>query len=162
MNPQLIVRRVLESEWPIYRELRLNALKLAPEAFTSKYADAIKLSDSEWQARVRRFAVDPKTVNLIAFLHEQPAGMVSCYITNRADMVQMWVEPFARKQKVGKALVHELKAWVKQAGENSLTAAVTKENAAALNLYEQLGFEPIPLSDAAQTRGCEIELNCQL
>ena len=43
------VRRVRDDEWRDLRDLRLAALLDAPDAFWTRYDEAIVLSDDEWR-----------------------------------------------------------------------------------------------------------------
>lgn len=77
-DSNILIRRILESEWQIYKELRLVALKLAPEAFGAKYEDAIKRLDSDWILQTQNFSKGTDSINFLAFVNGQPLGMVSC------------------------------------------------------------------------------------
>jgi ribosomal protein S18 acetylase RimI-like enzyme len=157
----MIVRRVRKEEWEVYRTLRLNALRLAPDAFGSRYEDAKLLPDEEWQKRVNRFATDSVAVNFIAFQNEQAVGMVSCFITDKAEMVQMWVEPNGRRSRVGEALVNALFDWLKSASVPKVFADAFESNASALKLYLKMGFvvaERIEDASAEPAKRVELKL----
>ena len=49
---ELIVRALTLAEWDAFRNLRLAALKDAPGAFATSYADAVKRAPETWQSLV--------------------------------------------------------------------------------------------------------------
>ena len=150
------VRRVLDSEWEIYKQLRLKSLKSNPEAFGAKFDEAVLRPDTEWQKQTQNFATSKEAVNFIALYNENPVGLVSSYISDKAEMFQMWVDSDVRGIGIGKQLVLNLKTWLKDIGETTLYATVYKDNTPALKLYQNLGFIEIG------TSGREIHLSCKL
>jgi ribosomal protein S18 acetylase RimI-like enzyme len=120
--------------------LRLEGLKLAPEAFGAKYSDSILIPEAEWQKRVFRYASDKDACNLIAWIDGNAVGMVTFINDGNPSMFQMWVTPSCRKQGIAEKLVGSLKSWAKSAGFNSLVCSVFKSNKAALDLYLRIGF----------------------
>ena len=70
----ITIRQVGGEDWRAWRELRLNALRDAPEAFKTKLAEWQGDGDLEPRWRHRLKAVP---FNVIADLDRKPAGMVS-------------------------------------------------------------------------------------
>ncbi|MES2857523.1 MAG: GNAT family N-acetyltransferase [Bdellovibrionota bacterium] len=141
-QPRVTARRITEADLDHYRRLRMNALKLAPEAFGTTYAQVEALSQDDWLTRVRRFAESQEAVCFIAFNDDAPAGIVACFVSETPQMVQMWVEPEHRGNQVGEKLISELKSWVKAIGFREIKAWVRDSNQPAISLYERLGFLP--------------------
>lgn len=138
----LVIRRVLSTEWEDYKNLRIDALKLAPDAFGAKYSDAVFTPDEEWQSRVERFANSADACCFIAWVDGKASGMATVIIENEPTMYQMWLDQSLRKQGIAEKLVLSLKAWVEELGFSTIQCAVLKKNnLAALNLYLRLGFE---------------------
>ncbi len=164
MSPPIRVRRIRASEWEIYKTLRLNALRLAPDSFGTTYQDVLSLPDSEWQARVHRFSTDPLAINFLASIQEKPLGMVSCFIKDKAEMVQMWVEPVGRGKGLAQALVEELKSAVRDVGQTQLFASVFESNQSAFLLYRKLGFQEIrrEATGLSGVKATDIHLVCPL
>jgi ribosomal protein S18 acetylase RimI-like enzyme len=52
----------------------------------------------------------------------------------------MWVDPAARGEGLGTALIDAIKAWAKDAGYTNLGLGVVTTNAQAIALYGRLGF----------------------
>jgi ribosomal protein S18 acetylase RimI-like enzyme len=136
----LTIRRISESEWKVYKNLRLEALRLAPEAFSSKYSDNIIIADEEWKKRVSKYATDINACNLIAWKDDLALGMVTYINEEQPSMYQMWVNPSFRKLGIAEKLVSTLQEWLKDSGQKTLICSVYKNNFAALNLYLRLGF----------------------
>ena len=89
------LRRLNVAEWPLWREMRLEALREAPYAFGSKLADWAGVRDTEERWR-KRLAEVP--LNVIAELDNRPAGMVGATFANpqrEVELISMWVAPFA-------------------------------------------------------------------
>lgn len=121
-------------DWADWRELRLMALRDAPEAFGAKLADWQGDGDTErrWRSRL-----GGGTHDLLAYLDGEPAGMVSGMPQDHGvELISLWVAPFARGRGVGDALLDAVVRW--SAGPVSLT--VKEGNAAAITLYGRHGF----------------------
>lgn len=85
-----------------------------------------------------------KGIFLVAERGRTVVGYVGCqtvldegYITNVA------VTPEARRQGVGRALLHELAARVRAEKLAFVTLEVRRSNAAAIALYESMDYEPV-------------------
>lgn len=133
-NTNFYIKRISISEWETYKNLRLEALKLVPEAYGAKYSDNILISDEEWKKRVSRYATDNSACNMIAWREGTALGMVSYIRDKEPSMFQMWVNPSYRNQGIGEKLVLHLQQWVKNSEENFLVCSVFKKNKSALNL----------------------------
>ena len=46
--------RLSPDEWPLYKQIRLEALKLEQQAFGSRYADNLQHPDSFWRGRLEQ------------------------------------------------------------------------------------------------------------
>ncbi|MCR5655298.1 MAG: ribosomal protein S18-alanine N-acetyltransferase [Lachnospiraceae bacterium] len=68
-------------------------------------------------------------------------GYCGCYvILDEADVNQVAVRADLRGQGLGKELVSEMIRILKERGIDSITLEVRKSNAAAIRLYESVGF----------------------
>jgi GNAT superfamily N-acetyltransferase len=134
------VRVLTSGDWPAWRELRLAALAEAPYAFGSRLADWQGEGDraERWRARLGI----PGSVNLIALLDGQPAGMASGVPAGdgEAELISMWVSPAARGRGVGDQLVAAVEQWARQARARVLRLAVVHGNENATVLYLRNGF----------------------
>lgn len=132
------MRTLAVDDWPQWRELRLAALDDAPQAFHSRLADWQNAAESRWRARLTDVPL-----HLIADLDGRPAGMVSCTAPDAdgtAELLSMWVAPFARGSGVGDALVDSVVRWAGEQGAGRIMLHVMKNNGHAIALYERHGF----------------------
>lgn len=129
-------------DWAVWRELRLAALRDAPEAFSARLSDWQGGGDREerWRARLDI----PGSVNLVAVLDGRPAGMASGVPAGpqTAELISLWVSPAARRRGVGEHLVGEVARWARRSGAGVLRLALAEGNGRAAALYRRCGFRP--------------------
>jgi len=134
-------------DWPLWREVRLEALREAPYAFGSKLSDWQGMGDTEERWRDRLASVP---LNIIAQLDGKPAGMVSALNMDEnrtVELISMWVALFARGGGVGDALIQGVVAWAKEHHATRVVLAVRNDNQPAITLYGRHGFidsGPVP------------------
>lgn len=138
----MIETRVLtESDWKVWRELRLAALAEAPYAFGSQLADW--QGDGDREGRWRDRLALPGSYNVVALLDGQPVGMVSGVPTDQdgvVELISMYVAPVGRGRGVGDHLVRLVEQWARQVGARTLRLAVVEGNENAWALYRRNGF----------------------
>lgn len=118
--------------------MRLRALEEAPYAFGSTLADWQGDGDTEQRWRERLSSV---ALSVIADLDEKPAGMVSTVTDDAAaELISMWVAPFARGRGVGDALVEVVIQWAAGARRTIVRLSVMDGNDHASALYHRHGF----------------------
>jgi ribosomal protein S18 acetylase RimI-like enzyme len=134
------IRRLRPDEWRALRDIRLRALADAPDAFGATLDEDSTTTDAEWQSRAGQS-------DRAIFVVDGPDGLVAMASGGRAPNVAdtaalygMWVDPSARRQGLGSALVEAVKAWAIAEGYPRFGLGVTTTNAAAIALYEHLGF----------------------
>jgi ribosomal protein S18 acetylase RimI-like enzyme len=143
--PALWVTPVDETNWMRYREVRLDALKRAPRAYWTTYADAAGRSDDEWRQLVTQPAERSRT--WLALLGERPVGTVGALRLpdqppGECILVGLWVDPAARGLGVGELLVRTVAEAAAQQGMQRVVLEVAHENRPAVALYERMGFVP--------------------
>jgi ribosomal protein S18 acetylase RimI-like enzyme len=145
------VRRVRPEDVALVRRLRLASLKGAPDAFCASYDQEAAQPLSFWEERVAGNAAGVDTVSYLAFVGDAVAGSVvgARDSAERAHLYAMWVEPFARRNGVGRALVDAVVAWASAATCEELLLEVLEGNDAAERLYQRCGFEVL----SARQRG---------
>ena len=140
------LRRLGPDDWRLFRELRLQALAEAPDAFSATLADWCGARDVEERWRSRLVSVP---FNLIVRLDGAAAGMISAMRVDpeRIELLSMWVAPWARGRGVGDALVGAALRWAINERATAATLAVYWSNSSALKLYRRHGFaiEPQPV-----------------
>jgi len=149
----LTVRRFLAHEWRKYRELRLRALKDAPDSFGSTYEHEVARSDHDWESRLSEGATSSAELPLVALVDDISVGLAWGRVDDRdssvAHLFQVWVAPEARELGVGRLLLETAIAWAKEQGMRELQLDVTASHPAAPRLYRRAGFveagEPEPV-----------------
>lgn len=135
--------------------MRLEALREAPYAYGSTLAQW--QGDGDTEARWRR-RLDDVPFNLLALVDDAPAGIVSVAAPepdNTAELISLWVAPFARGRGVGDALVESALQWCRSLQLRAVTLAVVPTNTNAIALYRRHGFVP-----AGEERG-ELRMTCR-
>ena len=88
----VLVRATTMTDWQALREIRLEALQDAPDAFASTYAREAAFGADEWHRRATRDG------SFIAFLPEvTPAGLGGGYLASPevVELIGMFVRPQA-------------------------------------------------------------------
>jgi GNAT superfamily N-acetyltransferase len=149
----VLVRATVLDDWQAMREIRLQGLRDAPDAFGSTYARDAAFEPAEWQRRATRdgsfFAFLPGAEQAgqakeagqaglagLAGGYEEEPGVV--------ELISMFVRPQARGHRVGEALVDAVAAWARTKAAVSLHLWVTETNKPAIRLYERCGFTATP------------------
>lgn len=153
---KITIKQLPPSAWEQYRNLRLEALQLAPQAYGSTYTEEAAKTKEEYQ----------KTLGHIwfAFVDETVAGMIGLIPDigtpgkHRAHVVSFWVKPEYRKQGIGKMLVQHLQEIAPTQGIRKFYLHVTTTQESAIKLYESLGFFKVGLLKG-NTRCCDEYLN---
>ena len=156
----VLVRATALDDWRAMRDIRLQALRDAPDAFGSTHAREVAFAPAEWHRRATR---DGSFFAFIPGLTE-PAGLAGGYEEEPGvtELVSMFVRPQARGHGVGEALIDAVAAWAKDQGATSVHLWVTDTNKPAIRLYERCGFtvtperQPLPsnraIGEVAMTR----------
>jgi ribosomal protein S18 acetylase RimI-like enzyme len=134
-----MIRSLSAADAAAYREIRLEGLRLHPEAFASTFARESEQPLSWFEDRMVRG-------NLFgAFVGDELAGVAGWWrqdgpkVNHKATLWGMYVRPAARSLGLGRllveAVVNHASAQVEQLQLNVVSA-----NEAALGLYLSLGF----------------------
>ena len=143
--PDCTIRAIAPAEWHSYRDLRLRALKDAPDAFGTRHADAINHADDYWQGRLSNLSTD-RDLPLFADYCGKLTGLAWGKIEkpeSLGHLFQMWVAPDCRGHGIGRMLVNSVVEWARSKGARTLLWSVACGNTPARRLYESAGFGPI-------------------
>ncbi len=161
MPAEIEVRRVVPTDWPALRQLRLEALADAPVAFCERLADAVAAPDALWQQRAVRGAEGGDSFQVIGWVGDRPvATAVGFGEDTDAVLAAVYVTPDFRGRGLLARLVEQVAAWAAEQGAGSLRLLVHESNDRAAAAYSRLGFlptghrEPYPLDVTTQ----EVEL----
>ena len=107
----VLVRETVTADWEAWRDIRLQALRDAPDAFASTYAEQMKLGEAHWRQRVAGGGL------FLAWIPEvsacEPVGMAGGYqaAPGTVELISMFVRPQARGCGVGEALIDAMIGW---------------------------------------------------
>ena len=141
---QVTYRRIEEGEMNRYREVRLKALKNAPEAFGTSYTEAIQRSDARWQHQADTSAMGADRATFFALDGDRVIGLAALYRvadSTRGEMIQVWVDPAFRGGLVIVRLLDRLYQWARANRYDRIEAEVRSNNVRATHFYLRHGFE---------------------
>jgi RimJ/RimL family protein N-acetyltransferase len=121
-------------EWRAYREIRLASLADAPRMFGSTLERELRLTESEWRARLTnsRTFFGAREGDLLAIA----TGL--SLTDGNAELVGVWAHPSARGTGLAAEVVGAVLTWAKD--RPHVYAWVAEGNPAAERLYAKLGF----------------------
>jgi len=133
------IRRLLSTDAALYRDIRLEGLRLSPEAFGSTF-------ERENAQTLASFAERLGNSDMFGAFHSSEivgtAGILFGSGTKEAHkgrLVGMYVRPNSRKSGVGRRLVEAILEFARPRIE-IVQLAVVSENHKAIRLYASLGF----------------------
>ena len=139
MGEEIEIRRLGPEDAALFRDLRLEALKLSPDGFASSH-EAERDRDAVWfDRRLSDAAV------FVALRSGDPIGMAGFRVQDGAKVAHkgtlwgMYVSPGARGLGVGRKLVQAVLDHARGKVEQ-VQVVVTTENPSARALYEAMGF----------------------
>ena len=157
----LRVRRAVHGDESLLRELRLRALRGAPEAFGSTLERELARTPADW----RRW-FDGGTVFLLE-AEGAPRGLAATVPhdsdPHSAFVMSMWIDPEWRGRGGADRLLAALADAARAAGTTRLYLHVIEGNAPAWRCYERFGFRETGESFVRERDGlCEVEMRLDL
>ena len=149
IEPEISIRALTAADLESYRDIRLEGLRLSPEAFGSSYEEEIARPDAEF---TRRLSQRPGTMfGAFAAGIAGPAslaGTAGCYLDNTLKsrhkllLMGMYVRPAYRRLGLGARLVERVLRHGREIGGIAvIQLGVGCDNHAARALYERMGFK---------------------
>jgi GNAT superfamily N-acetyltransferase len=151
----ITVKRLGEAEWATLREVRLEALGEAPDAFGSTLERELGFGEEQWRARARDSAW------FAGFDGDAPVGVacgVRLDVENERHLMAMWVVPSRRGHGVANMLVDEVMTWARAGGAARLVLWVVRDNTAAERVYLRHGFRHTGASQPLPRRPGTVEV----
>jgi ribosomal protein S18 acetylase RimI-like enzyme len=139
------IRRVVETEWKSFRDLRLRALKADPLAFGSNFRRENAYPPSRWRKWAEKGALGDESATFVA---EGPArrlvGMAGVFTDrNKCHVWGMWVSPELRGRGLGRKLLDRVLSWARSTNAGrEVHLDVNPAQSIAVRLYESRGFRP--------------------
>jgi len=138
------IRRLNIGEAELYKSVRLASLLDSPEAFSSRYEDALVRSDASWREQTDSSAHGPDRATFVVLTDGKPAGLAALYRDDHeagvGELIQMWISPEFRGGSAAKALLDKLFAWAAENEFDRVKAEVEVGNLRALRFYQRYGF----------------------
>ncbi|WP_439272114.1 GNAT family N-acetyltransferase [Pseudochrobactrum sp. HB0163] len=137
--PNIIIRQLLPDDFAIFKKIRLEALQLHPEAYSSAYEDWVKFSDEEWRQKL-------KTPVFAAFDGEEAVGLIGLWpqtgarTAHRAVVVMVYVKSAMRRQGIAQKLLQVVESHARENGISQLELSVLADNQNAWQLYRREGY----------------------
>lgn len=132
--------------WQEYKELRLEALKLEPQAFAMSYAEEVTRADSDWIDRLK--PKYPAAAKLFLEIDSKLAGIIGSYCEkddpHTAIIILVYIRKEFRGLGLGKKMLQKLLNNLSKLPEiNKFRLSVTATQIPAIKTYESLGFKEI-------------------
>jgi GNAT superfamily N-acetyltransferase len=160
----VLVRETVPEDWRALRDIRLAALRDAPDAFASTHEEQAAFTEADWLRRISRGGT------FLAYLPEvrasEPVGLAGGYqpAPGVTELISMYVRPAARGRGVGEALIDAVIGWARAKRSASVHLWVTETNKHARLLYERRGFtltgerQPLPSKPSLGEVGMSLQL----
>ncbi len=149
MDTTITIRSVTVDDVAALREIRLEALRSHPTAFTADYKAAEERSTEEWQERIQEspiyFACDKDAV----------VGM-SGFFRSRTEATKhhgwiwgVYVQPAYRGYGIAGAMIERSLRWAREQDLKIAYIAAAATNTAAVRCYARCGFSVYGLQPKA-------------
>ena len=143
---EIIYRKLKPTEARDYRRVRLECLQKFPDSFGTLYMDEADKAKLYFEELIERDV--PDVFFYGAFAGDNLIGIAGFVRGNRTktrhrgEIAAMYVNPDFRGRKVGEHLLRALiRAVFDLEGIEQVHLTVVADNAAAVGLYERIGFE---------------------
>jgi RimJ/RimL family protein N-acetyltransferase len=140
----ITIKKLDADRWQEYRDLRLEALKNEPLAFSSSYEEELLIPETGWRERIENA--------LFAIENEKLVGMAGFFRNNRlktnhvCEIFGVYVRREYRDRGIGKQLVAAVMEEIKNIkGITKIKIGVNPTQKAAEHLYLKFGFKPVGL-----------------
>ena len=126
-----------------FRRVRLDALRLHPEAFAASYEDETVLDRLQFAERL----TTPGLTRFGAFAQQEMVGLVGLQVPSgskvrhKAHLFSMYVADGHRRTGLADRLVQTVIDAAREAGALLLQLTVTAGNMPAQRLYSRMGFQ---------------------
>jgi ribosomal protein S18 acetylase RimI-like enzyme len=137
-----VVRPLGAADAGEFRRVRLDALRLHPQAFAAAYEDECLLDRAQFAERLAR----PGLTRFGAFAQQEMVGLVGLQVLgnlkvrHKAHLFSMYVADGHRRTGLADRLVQAVIDAAREAGALVLQLTVTAGNTPAQCLYRRMGF----------------------
>jgi RimJ/RimL family protein N-acetyltransferase len=136
------IEKLPENRWQEYRDLRLEALKNEPLAFTRSYEEEQEMPEKHWREGIK---------NIVFVLGDsKPIGMAGIFrssyrnISHIYEMFGVYIRQEYRGQGAGQKLIEAtIKEIEKLENAKVIEVGVSTTQKAARHIYEKFGFKVV-------------------
>lgn len=146
LRKSIDVRSIRTTDAAAFRELRIEALRTCPLAFSADVTEAEARPMDQWHARIAEATGEGTQVIVLADAGDRLAGMTGVY-TDKAPKVAhigtvwgVYVREEYRGRGIGESLIRACIDWSRARGLLVLRLGVAVGNDAAQRCYERCGF----------------------
>jgi RimJ/RimL family protein N-acetyltransferase len=142
----MLIRKMVKADAAAYRELRLRALQLHPEAYGSSYEESVQRDVVYFSERIPEPESDDaifvaeeagQLVGMVVFMRDTPQKM-----KHIGNIYGVYIDAQVRGRGIGRLLMQHTIDHARQvSGLRQLALRVATTNTPALKLYESLGFK---------------------
>ncbi len=133
-------RRILPDDWERFADVRLESLRLYPEAFTADLTVESALTLDDWRARTGEAWFTCEIGGVFAGTAKYWRDTWSAKTAHVGHLGAMYVRSDFRGQGVGDALIEAVAAMARSEGAELLILGVHTKNLSAQALYGRHGF----------------------
>jgi len=152
------IRALRAEEGLAYREVRLRALRLAPQAFATSYAEEAAQPDAFWIERAERAA---EAMGVASFVLDRGNGTLAgtAFVRVNEDpphdafIGAMWVDEDLRGAGWADALLDAAERHAMRYGATAAELWVEADNARAQRVYLRHGYAPTGIEQPAPQGG---------
>ncbi len=142
----IILRPAKAEDAPAYRELRLGALRIHPEAFAADYQTNLAKPMSYWIERMQVERADSTVLTYLAFHEDRLIGTST--VTHEKSpktrhsgmVVGVYVRADWRGLHIADELIHACLDWARAEGVTVVKLGVATNNIPAIRCYARCGF----------------------
>lgn len=143
-STDVVVRRIRADEGKLLRDIRLRALREAPDAFASTVALEAGRDDTWWVDAARARANSVTSATFVAEVADVCVGLVGGFResteVSHITLASLWVDPGARGRGIARLLIAAVVEWAVAVQATAVELWVRTSNVAAGALYETTGF----------------------
>ncbi|WP_172277937.1 GNAT family N-acetyltransferase [Chryseobacterium sp. LAM-KRS1] len=132
-----LIRQLNDSEFLLYKQMRLEALKTEPAMFRITHPSETKLTDEEWLARIK----EPRAVFGL-YLMDELVGMTSIVLLNDAEayLGQSYIKREHRGKGLSALFYKSRIAWALKKQLKKLSISHRESNIASKMANQKFGF----------------------
>jgi ribosomal protein S18 acetylase RimI-like enzyme len=155
------------SDWPQFRDIRLEMLADAPLAYVEMLACAQQHGDDDWRARAA-WADEPHRLGLAGVLTDSGRwiALARCSVfdehDDRAFVFNVYVALKFRGRGVADHLLDRVERWAREEGHSALFLYVHEDNARAIAFYRRRGYDFTGVREPYKLQPSQSELEMRL